>query len=139
MGRTTAFACVIFLCSASLTGCSERERCLKAAVEREVASQRKLPSPADAEAFPADQRDAARAVADALKEAGEKPVEFHAKVESKEGGKIFEFHLWHESAFEAKLRAAAKGGLLAGNPGGKCRTAYYDTERKRVTQMGAWQ
>jgi hypothetical protein len=139
MGRTIGFACAIFLCSASLTGCSERERPLKAKVEEEMASLRKLPSPADAEAFPADRQDAARAVAAALRERGEQPAEFHAEVSSENDGKVLVFHLWHDSAFEEQERAAAKGVFILGNPGGKCRNAYYDTEKKRVTQMLFWQ
>jgi hypothetical protein len=102
-------------------------------------SEKKLPSPADAEAFPADQREAARAVAAALKAEGEQPSAFHAEVAPEEEGKLLVFHLWHESAFEAKEKAAAKGGFIAGNPGGKCRDVYYDTEKKRVTQTLGWQ
>jgi len=93
----------------------------------------KLPSPANPGSFPSSQQDAARAVAVALRERGEKPGEFHAQVVTEDAGNVLVFHLWHDSALTKQNRQAP------GNPGGKCRDAYYDRRKKQVAKMLFWQ
>jgi hypothetical protein len=100
------------------------------------AAEERPPSLTNLDAFPADQRDAARAVAASLGEGGERAAEFYATVTSEDAGKVLVFHLWHESAFEAQARAR---GFIPGNPGGKCRDVWYDLEKRRVTQTLYWQ
>jgi hypothetical protein len=95
-----------------------------------------LPSPADFEAFPANQRNAARAVAASLEANGENPSEFHAMVT--ENRETIVFDLWHQSAFTRMAEAAKNHGYLVGNPG-RCRNVYYDREKKQVTKTLGWQ
>jgi hypothetical protein len=85
------------------------------------------------EAFPEPQRDAARAVAVSITAQREKPSEFYAEVEPREGGQVLVFHLWHKSAFEQQNRH------VLGNPGGQCRDVYYDPARQEVTKTLFWQ
>jgi hypothetical protein len=132
--------CLSIACSLFAISCSnksqEQARPVSDAAdsqERFMEEKKSLPSPANAESFPTSQQEAARAVAAALRERGEKPEEFHARVETKEADNILVFNLWHESAF------AKRDGLVAGNPGGKCRNVYYDRKTKQVTQMLFWQ
>ena len=86
-----------------------------------------------AEKFPAEFQHAARLVAESIGDRGEDPKEFFVEVHVKDSGKRWEFALWHESAF-AKENENTKG-----NPGGKCRTAYYDVKQKKVTETLRWQ
>jgi hypothetical protein len=81
--------------------------------------------------FPPAYQGAARAVAQSLKQSGEKPGEFYAEVSSED--KALVFHLWHASAFE---RANQN---VPGNPGGKCRDVWYDLVTGKVTQTLFWQ
>ena len=97
---------------------------------------KKLPSPADTQAFPAIQQEAARAVAARLEKDGEKPREFHAAVSSEEVSNVLVFHLWHDSAF---VELAKAGGFFPGNPGGKCLDVHYDLKSKNVTHVYGWQ
>jgi len=93
----------------------------------------KPPPLANVDAFPEGYREAARTVAGALAQTGERAEEFYAEVEPQEGGQRLIFHLWHESAFEAENRN------VVGNPGGKCRDVYYDARQHKVTQTLFWQ
>ena len=85
------------------------------------------------EKFPAEFQDAARSVAQSIVEEGKDPKSFFVEVHVKSGGNIWEFALCHESAF------AKENENMIGNPGGKCRTAVYDVQQKRVTRILAWQ
>lgn len=62
---------------------------------------------------------------------GEVPSEFYAVVREARGQ--LEFALWHFSAFLPENRD------LIGNPGGKCRTFYYDSTTSRVVRKELWQ
>jgi hypothetical protein len=97
------------------------------------ASERKLISLVKVEDFPAQHREAAKAVATALKDRKENPKEFYANVEAKNNGDVLVFHLWHQSAFDPKNRN------VPGNPGGKCRDAFFDTKQGKVTDVLFWQ
>jgi hypothetical protein len=87
----------------------------------------------DTAAFPAQYREAARAVALSLSQVGEDPKEFFAAIDSESGGRVLVFHLWHTSAFEPQ------NVNVPGNPGGKCRNVIYDTESHKVTRTLFWQ
>ena len=82
-------------------------------------------------AFQPAYQDAARAVAQSLKQSGEKPTGFYAEVSSED--KALVFHLWHASAFEPANQN------VVGNPGGKCRDVWYDLATGKVTQTLFWQ
>ena len=92
-----------------------------------------LPALLDMEAFPEQYRDAARAVAASVADAGEDPKEFYAQVEPKDSSRLLVFHLWHRSAFEPQ-----NIGML-GNPGGKCRDVWYDMDSRKATKTLFWQ
>jgi hypothetical protein len=97
------------------------------------ASERKLISLVKVEDFPTQHREAAKAVATALKDRKEDPREFYAGVEAKNNGDLLVFHLWHQSAFHPKNRD------VPGNPGGKCRDAFFDTKKGKVADVLFWQ
>lgn len=89
---------------------------------------------ADPGAFPAKYRSAARAVADAVVDSGERPSEFFAEVEAGRPDGMIVFHLWHQSAWKPGNR-----GFVVGNPGGKCRDVLFDPKRGQVVETLAWQ
>ena len=84
------------------------------------------------ESFPAEQRAAIQASALQLTLDGESPSDFYAEVRT-ETNNVLVVELWHESAFKPKNR------LVVGNPGGKCRNFYYDTNWKKITDKLFWQ
>ena len=104
---------------------------------KSLEEKKKLPSPADPQAFPPDQQGAAIAVAAWLLKDGEDPREFHARVRSEDDGNVLVFHLWHESAFVAIEKAAKEGHFILGNPSGKCRDVYYNLKSKNVSHSTA--
>jgi hypothetical protein len=118
---------------------SERLRVALLAQAKSLEEKKKLPSPADPQAFPEDQRAAATAVAAWLLKDGEDPREFHARVHTEDGGNVLVFHLWHESALVAIEKAAKEGHFILGNPSGKCRNVYYNLKSNNVTHSLGWQ
>jgi hypothetical protein len=91
------------------------------------------PALVDTAAFPANYKEAARAVALSISKGGEDPKEFFATVEHEKAGGVLVFHLWHSSAFDAR-----NAGVV-GNPGGKCRDVTYDNHSHKVVKTLFWQ
>ena len=83
------------------------------------------------ESFSPTNRPAAVAVAAELRRTGEEPSEFFASVT--DNREFLVFHLWHESAF------ASDNANVVGNPGGKCRDAYYQKASGTVSKTLFWQ
>jgi hypothetical protein len=79
-----------------------------------------------------EHREAAKAVAASLRDAGDDPKEFSCQIEASAEGQLI-FHLWHESAFLPENRD------VRGNPGGRCRDVYYDPAQKKVVKTLWWQ
>ena len=96
-------------------------------------AQSKPPALVDTAALAPEYRTAAATVAKFLSEKGEKPREFFAEITRSPDGKELVFHLWHESAFDAKYRN------VRGNPGGKNRDVHYNLRSGTVTGMLFWQ
>ena len=69
----------------------------------------------------------------AIADKGLHPEEYFADVSVRDGGKIFDFELWHESALKQR-----DGPTVFGDPTGKCRTALYDVENDRITKIYSW-
>jgi hypothetical protein len=88
---------------------------------------------AEPDAFPAEYRSAARAVADSVTNMDEAPGEFFAEVEPRRADEVVIFHLWHRSAWQPENR-----GVL-GNPCGKCRDVRFDLRRGQVLETLFWQ
>jgi hypothetical protein len=85
------------------------------------------------EVFPSEYQKAALAVVFAVSKEGLKPREYSAEVASRDGGKILEFTLWHDSALKQREAPSVRG-----DPSGKCRTALYDVEKRKVTKIYGW-
>src|SRR5688572_15827751 len=83
-------------------------------------AQSKPPALIETAAWAPEYRTAAVAVAKFLSQKGEKPSEFFAEVTRSPDGKELVFHLWHQTAFDAKYRN------VVGNPGGKNRDVRYN-------------
>jgi hypothetical protein len=84
--------------------------------------------------FPLQYQKASQTVARAIAGSGLHPEEYFADVSVRDGGKILDFELWHETALQQ--RGSGRGGF--GDPSGKCRTALYDPERDEVTKIYSW-
>jgi hypothetical protein len=125
-----AILITLFLC-VPLFGCSRKP------TETKISPKVKPPALVDTEALPENFREAARAVAASISQAGEDPKEFFAEISSESGGQVLVFHLWHTSAFTPENNPP--NGIVLGNPGGKCRNVYYDTKARRVTETLFWQ
>jgi len=83
-------------------------------------------------ALPTPYRAAAEAGAIYLSQHGEQPSEFYVSLDaSDQTDKTIELPLWHVSAFKVSPR-------VKGNPGGKCRTLYYDVASKQITGTVFW-
>ncbi len=83
------------------------------------------------ESFSPEHRAPAKVVAAELRSGGEDPSEFFASVTERPD--VLIFHLWHQSAF------APENANVVGNPGGKCRDAYYDKASGTVSKTLFWQ
>ncbi len=82
-------------------------------------------------------KDVQKIIISELQKDNENPSEFYATVfvEQKFGtvGEVLDFSLWHQSAF------LKENWNVQGNPGGKCRDFYYDTNQKKITDKLFWQ
>jgi hypothetical protein len=84
------------------------------------------------ELFPDDYKAPARLVAKELRKDKANPQEFYVEIEPTLEATTVRFQLWHEDAFKKENE-----GVL-GNPGGKCRTFYYDLKQGRITKKLFW-
>jgi hypothetical protein len=85
------------------------------------------------EEFPVEYQKAASAVIAAIAKEGLAPREYSAAVQSREGGKILEFALWHDTALKQREAPSVRG-----DPSGKCRTVLYDVKKEAVTKIYGW-
>jgi hypothetical protein len=92
-----------------------------------------LISLADIGSFPADYREAAAAVREVVDRSGEQSNEFFVKIGANRPDKIVVLHLWHQSAWAPENKGKV------GNPGGKCRDAWFDPALGQVVRVELWQ
>jgi hypothetical protein len=85
------------------------------------------------EGFPPEYRKGALAVVSAMSKQGLKPREYSADVAAREGGRVLEFTLWHDSALKQREVPS-----VLGDPTGKCRTVFYDLKKGAVTKIYGW-
>jgi hypothetical protein len=77
-------------------------------------------------------REAVRAASSELIRQGDSPADFYAEVRKTPEGEIV-LQLWHSDAFRPENRDTV------GNPGGKCRTMYFDPGTHRIVRELRWQ
>jgi hypothetical protein len=92
-----------------------------------------LISLADIGSFPADYRQAAAAVSEVVDRSGEQSKEFYVKIDANRADKIIVLHLWHQSAWAPENKGKV------GNPGGRCRDAWFDPAIGQVVRVEFWQ
>ena len=91
--------------------------------------------------FPADEQIMWKAAQAWITSKGENADEYYAKIDtakSTTGEK--QLLMYHKTAFKV-LTDAQKHGIttMNGNPGGQCKTLFYDTATKKVTKEWWWQ
>lgn len=84
------------------------------------------------EAFEPDLREAVQAATAELLRKGDEVEEFYAEVRKAPEGQIV-LQVWHTAAFQPQNRD------MHGNPGGKCRTMFFDPGAHKITQELRWQ
>jgi hypothetical protein len=88
---------------------------------------------ADIGSFPAEYRQAAAAVNELVDRSGEQSKEFYVRIDASRPDKIIVLHLWHQSAWAPENKGKT------GNPGGRCRDAWFDPTSGQIVRVELWQ
>ena len=91
-----------------------------------------IPRLTEIESLPREFREPTRMVVGAVSALGLNPGEYFVEIHANDSDHTIAFSLWHESAM-------AYFEMTRGDPTGKCRTAYYSVEQKRVIKIVRWQ
>ncbi len=92
----------------------------------------KRPALVNGAAFAPEYREARSAVIGFLVQRGEDPLDFFTEVKPSPTTGELVFRLWHADTFVPGVTT------VVGNPGGKNRDVYYDTNGRKVTRMVFW-
>lgn len=93
----------------------------------------------DNAAFAADDQEMMEIVNAWMEENGDDTSQYYAVVDEEAStAEEIQIKMYHDTAFPIMTSGAKKGIKLAGNPGGKCKTIYYDPKGKEVIKQWWW-
>lgn len=93
----------------------------------------------DKDAFPEAQQTMMTVINDWMTENGDDTSEYYAIVDEENStNEEIQVLMYHDSAFPIMTSGKKKGITLAGNPGGQCKTIYYDPANQEVVKQWWW-
>ena len=92
------------------------------------------------DSFPEDQQAMMVVIDEWMTEKGDDTSEYYAIVDEENStDEEIQVLMYHNTAFAIMTSGKKKGITLAGNPGGQCKTIYYDPVNGEVTNQRWWQ
>lgn len=91
------------------------------------------------DAFEADDREMMKTINTYMEEAGDNTDDYYAIIDEENStAEEIQVKMYHNTAFPIMTQGAKKGIVLKGNPGGQCKTIYYNPKANEVIKQWWW-